>query len=135
MISKPFYFLLTILMGIGFIISIYVVSIDMRVFQKGVTIKCKITGIPITCSTKANILEMEYSGNEYSLLIGYSDCKKRKYAIGDSIEVRAIIGERRTQLPNDDPRIISIIIIVVVGSVFLYFLFNYKYLTTPQSKE
>ena len=52
MISKPIYFLLTILMGIGFIVSTYVVSIDMRVFQKGVTIKCQITGVPTNCSTK-----------------------------------------------------------------------------------
>lgn len=135
MISKPFYFLLISLGVILFIAATYVSIIDIMVFQKGIIISGLITKVPNSCTTKANVVEIEYKSKEYSLLIPYSTCKENKYAIGDTIQVRAIIGEERTQFPNSDPRVISVVIIIAFGSVFFYFLFNYKYLTTPQSKE
>ena len=134
MMSKPFYFSFTILAGILFILFTYLSLLDISIFQKGHIIKGKIVSLSNIC-TKNNVVEVDYNGLTYSFLIGYPDCKNGKYIVGDSIQLRAIIGERRTQLPNDDPRIIAIITIVVLGSIFLYFLFNYKYLTAPQSKE
>lgn len=136
MLGKPLYFLFTILMGFGFLGATYTSIIDIMVFQKGIVVKGLITDVPNTC-IRTNWVTINYENFDYSLIIGYATCRDNQYVVGDSTKIRIISGQIRAQLPNTDPRITAVIVIVVVSSVFFYFLFNYKSLTTsqPESEE
>lgn len=133
MLGKPLYFLFTILMGLGFLGATYTSIIDIIVFQRGIIVKGLITNVSTTC-TKTNWVTIDYNNFEYSLIIGYVTCRDNQYVVGDSTQIRIISGQIRAQSPNEDPRIIAVITIVVVSSIFFYFLFNYKSLTTSQSE-
>lgn len=136
MLGKPLYFLFTILMGLIFLLMVYLSITDIIVFQKGIVVKGLITDVPNTC-IRTNWVTIDYENFDYSLIIGYATCRNNQYVVGDSTKIRIISGQIRAQLPDEDPRIIAIITIIVTSSIFFYFLFNYKSLTTsqPESEE
>ena len=115
---------------------VYLSITDIIVFQKGIVVKGLITDVPNTC-IRTNWVTIDYENFDYSLIIGYATCRNNQYVVGDSTKIRIISGQIRAQLPDEDPRIIAIITIIVTSSIFFYFLFNYKSLTTsqPESEE
>ncbi len=125
MLGKSYY-IFVVLSALGFALTLKLTITEITVFQKGIVVKALITNTPGMCTTRNNVVKFDYNNAEYSLLIGYSTCRDNKYVVGDSAKIRIIVGERRSLLPDSDPRAMGIICCLMTGVVFFYLLLNHK---------
>lgn len=87
--------------GIQFFQSSYQ---SKKIKENGISVTAIVSGIP-DCGRSSNTMEVKIKENLYSINIGKNDCIKRRYQIGESVEVlysstykKAILPSERTTL-------------------------------------
>ncbi|QQS29172.1 MAG: hypothetical protein IPM47_20440 [Sphingobacteriales bacterium] len=110
--AKLSYYLLLLIVGIGFVLVVRDTYVDIAVYKKGDIVKAKIE--KVVCNKRNSNLDLSFMNANHFIIVPYSNCIKGKYQVGDSITVRVLPEYRRTQFPNSNAFGVGAFLIVIV---------------------